>query len=70
VDPFALGCIALAAVLHATWNILLKSAGDPLRTATLGVGAASAVFVPLVFIGWLLLGRPDVPPLAWLIGII
>jgi drug/metabolite transporter (DMT)-like permease len=70
VDPFALGLIMLAAVLHAAWNILLKSAGDPLRTATVGVGAASAVLVPLVAAGWLVLGRPDVPPQAWLIGIV
>ena len=34
MDPLALGLIALAAVLHAAWNILLKTAGDPLRTAT------------------------------------
>ncbi len=36
---------------------------DPPRTATAGVAAASAS-VPLVVAGWLLLGRPDVPPAA------
>ena len=62
VDPAALVAIAIAAVLHAAWNILLKTAGDPLRTATAGVVASSAILVPLVAIGWLVLGRPSIPP--------
>ncbi len=70
MDPFALGCIVLAAVLHATWNILLKTTADPLRTATVGVAAASLVLVPVVVAGWLVAGRPGVPPAAWVIGIV
>ena len=31
MDPVAFVSIAIAAVLHAAWNILLKTAGDPLR---------------------------------------
>jgi drug/metabolite transporter (DMT)-like permease len=70
VDPYALAAIAIAAVLHATWNILLKTAGDPLRTATVGVVAASAVLVPLAAVAWLATGRPDLPPSAWAVGIV
>ncbi|MCJ7711587.1 MAG: EamA family transporter, partial [Chloroflexi bacterium] len=70
MDPFALGCIAIAAVLHAAWNILLKTAGDPLRTATVGVVAASLVLVPLAVIAWLVADRPDVPAEAWGLGIV
>ncbi len=70
MDPFALGCIAIAAVLHAAWNILLKTAGDPLRTATVGVVAASCVLVPLAVIAWLVAERPDVPAAAWGLGIV
>lgn len=70
MDPFALGCIAIAAVLHAAWNILLKTAGDPLRTATVGVVAASLVLVPLAVIAWLVADRPDVPAAAWALGIV
>ena len=69
MDPLALGFIALAAVLHAAWNILLKAADDPLRTAAVGVAAASVVLVPIVVIGWLTLGQPAVPPQAWALGI-
>jgi drug/metabolite transporter (DMT)-like permease len=70
VDPVALACIAIAAVLHAAWNILLKTAGDPLRTATVGVAAASLVLVPLVVVGWAADGRPAIAPAAWLLGIV
>jgi drug/metabolite transporter (DMT)-like permease len=70
VDPIALGCVALAAILHAGWNILLKAADDPLRTAAVGIAASSAVIVPVVVIAWLVLGQPSIPPLAWGIGIL
>ena len=42
MDPIALGFIAVAAVLHAGWNILLKTSGDPLRTATVGMVVITA----------------------------
>ena len=70
MDPLALGFIVLAAVLHAAWNILLKTAGDPLRTATVGVVAASAVFVPIAAVAWLATDRPDLTPAAWALGIV
>ena len=69
MDPLALGFIVLAAVLHAAWNILLKTGGDALRTATIGIVAASAVLVPLVLAGWQLTGQPRIPPEAWAVGI-
>ena len=70
MDPIALGCVALAAVLHAAWNILLKGSDDPLRTAAVGVAAASAVLVPIVVVAWLVFDRPAIPPSAWAIGIL
>jgi len=69
VDPFALAFIAIAAVLHAAWNILLKTAGDPLRTATAGMVAACVVIVPGALVAWLLTDRPAIPPEAWLVGL-
>jgi uncharacterized membrane protein len=70
VDSFVLAFIAIAAVLHAAWNILLKTAGDPLWTATVGLAVSSAVLVPLVAVGWLAAGQPSIPAEAWLIGIV
>jgi drug/metabolite transporter (DMT)-like permease len=70
VDPVALVAIAIAAVLHAAWNILLKTAGDPLRTATVGVVASSVLLVPVVVVGWVAFDRPAIPPAAWIVGIV
>jgi uncharacterized membrane protein len=69
VDSIALACVLASAVLHATWNILLKTAGDPLRTATVGMIAAFCVLVPGVAVGVLVLGQPTVPASAYAIGI-
>jgi uncharacterized membrane protein len=70
VDPLALGFIAFAAVLHAGWNILLKTAGDPLRTATVGMAAVSVVVVPIALGFWLALDQPSIPPGVWAIGLV
>ena len=70
MDPLALGFIAFAAVLHAGWNILLKTAGDPLRTATVGMAAVSVVLVPIALGFWLALDQPSIPPGVWAIGLV
>ena len=70
MDPAALAFIAVAAVLHAGWNILLKTAGDPLRTATVGMVAVSVVLVPAALLGWWLLDRPAFPAAVWAIGVV
>ncbi len=53
MDPLIVGLVAVAAVLHVTWNIALKTAGDPLRAATIGMIAASVVIVPAGILVWL-----------------
>lgn len=70
MDPLALALVACSAVMHATWNILLKTAGDPLRTATVGMIAAAVVVVPVVGVGWLVLGQPAVPAPGLAIGFV
>jgi drug/metabolite transporter (DMT)-like permease len=70
VDPLALGLVLVSAVLHATWNILLKTAGDPLRVATAGMVASAAMLVPAAAVAWLLQGRPAVAPEAVALGIV
>jgi len=69
VYTLALVLIAISAVMHASWNILLKSAGDPLRTATIGIVTASFLLLPGAVIGWIALGQPSVAAAAWPIGI-
>src|SRR5437868_12146987 len=55
----------VAAGLHAGWNVLLKTSGDPLPTATRALAASSAVVTPLALIAWFLTGHPNLPPLGW-----
>jgi drug/metabolite transporter (DMT)-like permease len=69
VDAFVLVLVAGAAVLHATWNVLLKTAGDPLRAATIGMLASGSVLIPAATVGWLLVGRPPIPPEALVLGV-
>jgi len=68
VDPLVFGLVAGAAILHVAWNVLLKTAGDPLRAAAIGLLAASVLIVPGAAIGWLLAGQPPIPPEAILLG--
>jgi drug/metabolite transporter (DMT)-like permease len=68
VDPLVFGLVAGAAILHVAWNVLLKTAGDPLRAAGIGLLAASVLIVPGAAIGWLLAGQPPIPPEAILLG--
>ncbi len=70
MDQLALACVLVSAVMHASWNILLKTAGDPLRTATFGMLTASAVLIPGALAGWFLLGQPPIPVEGWVLGIV
>jgi len=68
VDPLVFGLIALAAVMHVTWNVIVKTAGDPLRAATVGNVAAALVMAPVAAVGWWVTGRPTIPTEALLLG--
>jgi uncharacterized membrane protein len=52
-----------------TWNVLLKTAGEPLRAATVGMIAGAFVLIPGAVIGWSLVGRPPIAPQAFAFGI-
>jgi drug/metabolite transporter (DMT)-like permease len=60
--------VALAfgsALLHAAWNVRLKSSADPLRVAALALPLGTALATPFVAAGWLAAGRPGLPWEAW-----
>lgn len=60
--------LALAAAgLHAGWNLLLKTSGDPLPTATRSLAASAVVVAPLALVAWLLTGHRALPPAGWLV---
>jgi drug/metabolite transporter (DMT)-like permease len=61
------GAIALslaAAVIHGTWNVLVKVAGDPMAVFHRATVAAWIVISVPVVAAWLLLGRPGFSPQA------
>jgi uncharacterized membrane protein len=62
MDPFVVALVVVSAVLHVAWNIRLKTAGDPLRAATIGMLAATVVVVPVGFVAWLATGQRAFPP--------
>jgi uncharacterized membrane protein len=68
VDPLVFALIAGAAILHVAWNVLLKTAGDPLRAAAIGLTSGAAIIVPGAIVGWFLIGRPPIPIEAFLVG--
>ena len=61
MEPFVFGLIAVAAVLHVAWNVRLKTSGDPLRAATIGMLAASVGIVPAGIVAWGMSGAPPLP---------
>jgi drug/metabolite transporter (DMT)-like permease len=69
VEPIVFVLVAGSAVLHVAWNVLLKTAGEPLRAATVGMSTAALVIIPAAIVGWLLIGRPPVPPEAIALGV-
>ena len=62
--------VAISAILHVAWNVRLKTAGDPLRAATVGMLAASVGIVPAGIVAWLLAGRPAFPPEGIALGVV
>jgi uncharacterized membrane protein len=61
VDPFVIALVLVSAGLHVAWNVRLKTAGDPLRAATVGLLAASVGIVPAGIVAWWLAGQPALP---------
>ena len=61
MDPWIIALVAVSAVLHLAWNVRLKTAGDPLRAATIGMLAGCVGIVPVGIAVWWAQGRPALP---------
>lgn len=68
MDAFVVALVLTAAVLHVVWNVLLKTSGEPLRTAAVGITAAAGVLLPAAFVGWIAIDRPAIPTEALLLA--
>jgi len=69
VEPWIIGLVAFSAILHLAWNVRLKTAGDPLRAATIGMTAGSLVIVPIGFVAWWITGRVALPASGVALGL-
>jgi drug/metabolite transporter (DMT)-like permease len=65
-DPIAVAiALALAAaVLHGTWNVLVKVSGDPMRTFRRATIFAALATTPIALVLWLVNGRPSLTAAA------
>ncbi|HEY8988991.1 MAG TPA: EamA family transporter [Candidatus Limnocylindrales bacterium] len=70
MDPLVFVLVAGAAVLHVTWNVILKTAGDPLRAAAVGMATAACVICPTAAVAWLVIGRPTVSNEALVLSVV
>jgi drug/metabolite transporter (DMT)-like permease len=70
VPAIVIPIVGLAAVLHAAWNVILKTSGDPLlvsmRLTLIGV----AISLPIVGVWYAATGWPSVPPVGLALALV
>ena len=64
MPALAIVLVLVAAVLHAGWNVLLKTSGDTLTTAVRLQAIGTAVLLPIGVVAWVANGSPAVSGLA------
>lgn len=61
MPPLAIALVLIAAVLHAGWNVLLKTSVDTLWTAVRLQLIGTAILLPVGIVAWFANGLPSVP---------
>ena len=69
MPTLAIALVLVAAVLHAGWNVLLKTSGDTLWTAVKLQAIGTAILLPIGIAAWLWNGRPAVSAEAFWLAI-
>ena len=64
MSTLAIALVLVAAVLHAGWNVLLKTSGDTLSTAMRLQAIGTAILLPFGIVAYLAIGAPPIPPAA------
>jgi drug/metabolite transporter (DMT)-like permease len=67
LTPIVVLLVLAAAGLHAGWNVLLKTSGDPLPTSTRSLVASALVVTPVCLVAWYLTGHHGLPVAGWII---
>ena len=70
MPPGIVVLLLVAAGMHATWNVLLKTASDPLRSAGRSMLVGAAILVPIAVADWLVSAAPAIPDDAWRLAIL
>jgi uncharacterized membrane protein len=70
VDPLVIAAVTLSAALHVAWNVRLKTAGDPLKAATVGMLTATVGIVPVGIVAWAVAGRQALPVEGVMLGVL
>ena len=65
MPTLAIVLVLVAAVLHAGWNVLLKTSGDTLTTAVRLQAIGTIVLVPVAVVAWFVNDRPPVSATAF-----
>jgi drug/metabolite transporter (DMT)-like permease len=60
----AVGLSAVAAFMHAGWNVLLKTSGDPLRASVGALAWATVALTPIAAVEWAVDGHRGLTPTA------
>lgn len=69
MPTLAIALVLVAAVLHAGWNVLLKTSGDALWTAVRLQLIGTAILLPVAIVAWFYSDMPSVPPEALALAI-
>ena len=70
MEPLVILMVAGSAVLHVAWNVRLKSAGDPLTAAAIGLAVGALVIVPAGTVVWWLSGADALPAEGIALGLL
>ena len=70
MDPLVIALVALSGVLHVAWNVRIKSAGDPLLAAAIGLVVGALVIVPAGAALWWLDGAEPLPAEGLALGLL
>jgi hypothetical protein len=54
MPPIVFALVAVAAVIHATWNVVIKTSGDPLRTAGRAMVGSVLIAAPFAVAAYIL----------------
>jgi len=70
VPAIVIPIVGLAAILHAAWNVILKTSGDPILTAFRLTLTGVIVAVPIVGLWYALMGWPSIPPVGLALAVV